>query len=195
MEELKPFAELNEPDARQHFFALRDPVSGKTRPLQAEDIYERAEGISLHAGVPEDIRSHFATAQNLLAYSWFYYPFNVTAELHGYVSVEFALKRKYPDYPRASFKTLLAKAISEGLVKSEGFTYGRNPARERYPPEINIPTEIPPTRNYVEDVAEAMRSLRNSLAHGTATLHMKGGTVLLVCAELINQLFPPPSDG
>lgn len=41
-------------------------------------------------------------------------------------------------------------------------------------------------------IADAMRSLRNDLAHGTNMLHMKGGTVLQVCAELINQLFDPP---
>ena len=58
---------------------------------------------------------------------------------------------------------------------------------------MNLPTEIPVVRNYVGDVAEAMRSLRNSLAHGSTTLHMKGGTVLLVCAELINQLFERPN--
>lgn len=192
MEELKAFSELMEPDVRQRLFMVKEPAPIHARPLRLGDIYELAQHVTLHAGVPEDIRSHFATAQNLLAYSWFYYPFNVTAELHGYISVEFALKKRYPNKPRASFHDLLNHAVMDGLLTAEGFTYGRSPERQLYPPELELPTDVPAMRDYVADVAKAMRTLRNSLAHGTPMLHMKGGTALLVCAELINQLFPPP---
>jgi hypothetical protein len=195
VEELKSFDTLFEPDVRQQFFAVRDHGSQAPRPLQPEDIYGLAEQAALHAGVPEDVRSHFSMAQNLLAHSWFCYPFNVAAELHAYISVEFALKTKYPGQPRASFRDLLDRAVTDGLLKAEGFTYGRDPDRQLYPPESEPPNEIPPVRDYVADLAEAMRSLRNSLAHGTNVLHMKGGTVVLVCSEVINQLFPRPSDG
>ena len=192
MEELKPLHELAEPDERQRFFAMVNKATGESRQLQAKDIHERAKEAALHAGVPEEIRSHFATAQNLVAYSWFYYPFNVAAELQAYVSVEFALRNKYPGNSAQSFKTLLNRAISEGLVRSDGFTYGRNPVQIEYPPELGIQPTSASTHDYVQEVAEALRSLRNSLAHGTTTLHMKGGTIVFVCAELINQLFPLP---
>ena len=195
MEELKPFDTLAEPDVRQRFFAIREHGIGSSRQLGAEDIYALAEQAALHAGVPEDVRSHFSMAQNLLAYSWYVYPFNVAAELHGYISVEFALKKRYPDKPRASFRGLLDRAVTDGLLKPEGFSYGRHPERQLYPPEHKPPDEIPAVRDYVADLAEVMRSLRNSLAHGTTMLHMKGGTALLVCSEVINQLFPRPSDG
>lgn len=194
MEELKPFDNLAEPDVRQRFFAIREHGAETSRQLRAEDIYAQAEQAALHAGVPEDIRSHFSMAQNLLAYSWYVYQFNVADELNGYISVEFALKKRYPDKPRASFCDLLDRAVTDGLLKAEGFSYGRNPKRQLYPPEHKPLDEIPTVRDYVADLAEAMRSLRNSLAHGTTKLHMKGDPALLVCSEVINQLFPLPSD-
>jgi len=195
MEELKALNALAEPDIRQKFFAVRDEGAESFRPLEAADIYGLAEQATLHLGVPEDVRSHFAMAQNLLAYSWFCYPFNVAAELHGYISVEFALKMRYPKQSRASLQQLLEKAVTDGLLRAEGFTYGRIPEKQLYPKETRPPVEIVPVRDYVADLAEAMRSLRNSLAHGTTMLHMKGGSALLVCSEVINQLFPPPNDG
>ncbi|MDT8989692.1 hypothetical protein RQP54_02315 [Curvibacter sp. APW13] len=193
MEELKPLVALSEPDDRQRFFVSRDIATGITRPLSVGDIYERAAAASLHLGVPEDVRSHFAMAQNLLAYSWYCYPFNVAAELHGYISVEFALKKRFPQKARANFHDLLNHAVSAGLLTSEGFTYGRTQVRQDYPRETESPTAIPPIRDYVADIAKAMRLLRNDLAHGSTSLHMNGGTVLLVCSELINQLFTPPA--
>lgn len=194
MEELKFFADLVEPDERQRFFALANSISGERRPLQMSDVYERAAAASLHVEVPEAVRSHFATAQNLVAYSWFYYPFNVVAELHAYISVEFALRTRFPELPKANFKDLLLKAVAENLLKSERFTYGRNPVHVSYPPNTKLPSPTPDeeVKNYVDAVVEAMRTLRNSLAHGSTSLHMKGGTVLLVCSEIINQLFPEP---
>jgi hypothetical protein len=195
VEELKSLDTLFEPDVRQQFFAVRDHDARASRPLQAADIYSLAEQAVLHHGVPENIRSHFSMAQNLLAYSWFCYPFNVAAELHAYISVEFALRTRYPNQPNAPLHRLLAPAVADGLLKAEGFSYGRNPEKQLFPREFELPTEIPPVRDYVADLAEAIRSLRNSIAHGTNMIHMKGGTALLVCSEVINQLFAPPSDG
>lgn len=195
MEELKPLSDLLKPDERQTFFAVVNRETGWHRQLQISDVYECAVQCSLHQGVPEEVRSHFSTAQNLVAYSWFCYPFNVVAELHAYISVQFALRTRFPEIPKANFRDLLKRAVSEGLLKVEGFTYGRNPDRVLYPPNMSVPfsdaqSEI---NDYVEDVVEAMRTLRNSLAHGSNSLHMKGGTVLLVCSEIINQLYPEPA--
>ena len=192
MEELKPLAKLHAPDERQGFFVVRPADAKDFRPMEAADIYALAEQASLHAGVPAEIRSHFAMAQNLVAYSWFCYAFNVAAELHAYISVEFALKTRFPAIANRPFGQLLENAVNDGLLRREGFTYGRNPDRQLYPPELSLPAEITEVRDYVAEIAEAMRTLRNSLAHGASTMHMKGGTVLLVCSEVINQLFPQP---
>ena len=195
VEELKSLTALHEPDERQGFFVVREVGAQDFRPIEAADIHARAAQASLHLGVPEHIRSHFAMAQNLVAYSWFCYPFNVAAELHAYISVEFALKTRFPEKANKSFAKLLEFAVDQGLLRADGFTYGRNPDLQPYPPEMLPPSAVPAVRDYVAEIAKAMRSLRNSLAHGASTLHMKGGTVLLVCSEVINQLFPRPSDG
>jgi len=191
MEELKPINQLVEPDERQRFFARLDPELREYRTLRQEDIYKDAAEISLHSGVPESIRSHFATARNLLAYSWFYYPFNVTAELLGYISVEFALRKKYPENKRASLKSLLERAINEGLLTEAGFSVGRR-AQEVAAHHRAVRS---PNRDLLNQVLGAMRELRNGLAHGSNTLHMKGAEAVLFCAELINQLYPSPKDG
>jgi hypothetical protein len=194
MEQLKPFNELTEPDERQKFFARFDPAIGGYRPLRAEDAYARIEGVHLHKGVPEAIRSHFATAQNLVAYSWFYYPFNVTAELVAYVSVEFALRLRYPGRKKDSFKDLLRRAVEDGTVKSSGFSVVQEKERERQERSVFIQEEAP-IADYAATLVEAMPYLRNSFAHGSSTLHMHGASTLRTCAELINQLFPEVASG
>ncbi|KQY80879.1 hypothetical protein [Pelomonas sp. Root1444] len=191
MEELKALDQLSEPDERQRFFVVRDTPFSPYRPMQASDIYEMAERTRLHPAVPDEVRSHFAMAQNLLAYSWYCYPFNVAAELHAYISVEFALRVRLAAPASRNFQSLLKDAMSTGLITSSGFTYGRDPERQVYPPNTQVPPRNAQVEDYATTIAEAMRSLRNDLAHGTNMLHMKGGTVLLVCSELINQLFEP----
>ena len=94
MEELKKFDDLTMPDERQKAFAIINRASGQYRSRTLQDIYQSASDIKLHSGVPEAVRTHFATAQNLLVYSWFFYPFNVTAEFLAYVTIEFALKER-----------------------------------------------------------------------------------------------------
>lgn len=194
MEQLKPFSELTEPDERQKSFACFDSSVGNFRPLRAEDTYARIEDIHLHGGVPEAVRSHFATAQNLIAYSWFYYPFNVTAELLAYVSVEFALKLRYPGNEKGSFRNLLRRAVDDGVIKSSAFSVVQAKKSERQERSVFIQDEAP-VADYAATLVEEMPYLRNSLAHGSSTLHMHGASTLHTCAELINQLFPEEASG
>src|SRR4030067_490441 len=86
MEELKKLEEILEPDKRQKHFAVINWENREHRPLTIEDIYQSAASIKLHDEVPEEIRNHFATAQNLLIYSWFFSPFSVTAEFLAFVT-------------------------------------------------------------------------------------------------------------
>lgn len=194
MEELKHLDQLGAPDERQRYFRVRDDADGPWRPMQASDVHEMAQRANLHLGVPDEVRSHFAMAQNLLAYSWYCYPFNVAAELHAYISVEFALRTRLKASDSATFKMLLGQALGRGLIQSDKFTFGREPESPAYPPNTAIPPDPVQVQDYAMAIADAMRSLRNDLAHGTNMLHMKGGTVLLVCSELINQLFDPPQE-
>ena len=196
MESLKKLEEICQPDSRTHAFTLLDPNHpGFLRKRTIEDFHRAAESISLHEGVPERIRSHFETARNLIIYSWFYYPFNVTAQLCAYTSVEYALRLKANDR-RMPFKRLLQRAVDQGWITDKGFSrpQRRRDAIQRHneglPPEFQVP-EPPMIREYCDAIAESLPFLRNQLAHGSSLLHEQGALQVRICAELINQLFPP----
>ncbi len=194
METLKKLEELCEPDIRQSFFLKVDIATGQTRPTQQRDLYDRVAAIELHTGVPEEIRSHFATALNLLVYSWYCYQFNVTAQFMAYVSVEYALKVRYPSDKRQQFSSLVRRSVDDGLVKDSGFSQARANI-----PGIGEVHLIPPMflsaeKPYVESLAEVMPSLRNTLAHGATSIHNHGPQCVLICAEFINQLFSDPDN-
>ena len=172
MEKLKELHEIKEPDERNLYFTVSDGKGVACR-LSLEDIHAHVSSITLHKGVPEDIQSHFAQAQNLAVYSWFHYQFNVTAQLMSFVSVEFALKKK--SGTKKSFKQLIEKAISEGWITDDGFAIAK--LREN------------PEKDYIEVLADVMPKLRNKLAHGTHMLHNNALSSLRICAEFINQLF------
>lgn len=174
MESLKPLPEVTEPDVRNTYFVVTD-AAAQIRKLALSDLHEVANDIVLYEDVPEHIRSHFAQAQNLAVYSWFYYPFNVTAQFMAFVSVEFALRHRLNS--KATFKHLIRKAVDEGLVKDEGFAI----AKHRSPSEPK----------YVETLVEVMPALRNTLAHGSSMLHNNSLSSLRICAEFINQLYAP----
>lgn len=190
MEKLKGLEELCEPDVRQSFFHVYDSATGQTRQITQQELYESVARIKLHAGIPEDIRSHFAAALNLLAYSWYCFQFNGTAQFMAYVTVEFALKARYPSVKRQSFASLVRRAIEDGMVKDAGFsvTCANIPGIG----EVHVvpPMFVSADRPYVEALAELLPSLRNTLAHGAISIHNQGPHSVLICAEFINQLFP-----
>lgn len=192
MEKLKEKDRITAPDERQKHFVVIDAESGKFRPLSLNDIFDNAFSIQLHDGVPDEIRSHFATAQNLLVYSWFYYPFTVTAKFMAYVSLEFALKKKFcKPKERIPLKKLLEKAVKEGLIKDEGFSRIRR--RTAFIPELNDEDNKDVNR-YAKILMDTIPSLRNHLAHGSS--HLNDGTsTVRVCAEIINQLYPNQNRG
>ena len=178
METLKDRHQLELPDQR-NFYLVVGESGGKARRLSLDDIHSEVSRIQLHDGVPECIRSHFAQAQNLAVYSWYYYPFNVTSQFMGFVSVEFALKQKTDK--KANFKNLIQEAVEKGWIVDEGFTIARH-------------REGTFEKSYVETLIEAMPKLRNDLAHGSEMLHNNCVASLLICAEFINQLFERPND-
>jgi hypothetical protein len=178
------------PDERQKAFAVIDSTSGQFRALTCRDVYQNTATIRLHEGVPDVIRSHFATAQNLLVFSWFFYPFNVTAEFLAHVTVELALKERFKPERRQSFRDLVKLAVAQGLVKDEGFSR----VRERSEPDDSLDQVIgvvpQQVTGYAEILIDTMPYLRNTLAHGSPMLHPNGASSVRLCAEFINQLFP-----
>lgn len=198
MEEFKRFDEILKPDGRQKFFVLWEKASEDQR-LELKDLYEIAEKIRLHEGVPEVIRNHFTTAQNLLVYSWFFYPFNVTAEFLAFVTLEFALKERFAlekgsqKGRETMFKGLVKKAVDEGWVKDEGFSHIHNQSKLNSSSDYGIGISSQQVRSYTETLIESLPFIRNELAHGSSTLHPDGAFSVRLCAEFINQLFTEKS--
>jgi hypothetical protein len=174
MEELKALEELTKPDIRQSFFVGIDASGEEVKP-SIESLYERVSAIKLNSEVPAAIQSHFAQAKNLAVYSWYHYPFNVTAQFLALVSVEFALKKRLGK-ERIGLGKLISTAVEQGLLQDSGFSVSKNGRKSQ--------------KRYVETLVEVLPALRNSLAHGSSTLHNHGVSSLVTCAELINQLFP-----
>lgn len=144
----------------------------------------------LNESVPEKLRSHFATAQNLLVYSWYFYPFQMAAELNAYASLEFALRERLrPGDPKLGFKDLLRQAHAMKLIADDRFElFTPRTAPSRLPKDVDAAVQV---RTYVDVLIDTMPSLRNYLAHGTTMLAPNAATTLLLCADLINQLYAP----
>jgi hypothetical protein len=192
LDRLKPLPELLVPDSRSVDYERFDPDLGAWRRITLEDFYAQIAAISLHAGVPAPVREHFASAHNVLAYSWLYYPFNVTAQFLAYVSIEYALRDRYNADHKVSFRRLVGRAVTEGLVADSGFSHIA-PPQERILgspiPEISTDT----SNAYVKRLVDALPGLRNHLAHGSNMLHNSGLGSVRIASEFINQLFPVPT--
>jgi hypothetical protein len=187
-----------DPDPRQKHFKIHD------RQVSLEGYYTDISEIELHEYVPNDVRIHFETAKNLALYSWFVYRFDTVAELQGYASVEFALKEKskqcnkYKKNRRLS--GLFTLAIKERWINDKDFPSYMNieKSRSEYMSQMYELSEIEPSHKEKEDlqkyckiICKTFPSLRNTLAHGSPSLHRNAERTLEVCGELINQLFKP----
>ncbi|MCG8071667.1 MAG: hypothetical protein N0C86_06755 [Candidatus Thiodiazotropha taylori] len=187
MEVLKELDRITEADERQQHFAVVDNQTGEYRRLTLEDVYRQTESIQLHNPVPDNVKSNFSTAKNLLVYSWYHYPFNVTAQFLAFVTVEMALKDKFKIEKYQSFRSLIKLAVEEGMVKDDGFEhlYYKSETQELLEKEGMIED----VRPYVETLTDVMPKLRNELAHGGNMLHMNGAKSVKICADFINQLY------
>lgn len=171
MEELKKLNEINQSDIR-HIVLFRT----------LENAHRFAGSVSLHDGVPEDIRDIFHTAQHLIIYSWHYYPFNIASVLIAATCVEKALKHKFkPKSHEAGFRHMIRKSIREGLIKADGFYYYTSPASEG---AVKISE-----KEYLDNICKTIPELRDAMAHGDSLLHNKGPQWVMICSDFINQLF------
>lgn len=197
MRTLKPQHEFLATDLFYQIQQVVNRATGVSRQYELTDLYALATQTELLPSVPELISTHFATAQNLLVYSWFYQPFLTAAELCAYTSVERALRHRF-DFPidedtaklnheerkQRSFKTLYGRAIAEGLLTDAGF-----PSFAELPP---LKTETGEPLPRIERAKEMMLIARNELAHGNTRHHpWIHFHFVTVAAELINQLFQP----
>ncbi len=174
MEEFKKLSEVHKSDIRNSYWVLMNKDTGKQKSMTLDDVHNNVSCIELKEEVPDEIKSQFNIAKNLHVYSWFSYSFHQISEMKAYSTVEYALKDKFGDH-RCGFKKLLKKAIKKGLIKDSGFRH--------------IDTQDSNSIEYSLGLVEIMPSLRNSLSHGSNTLHNQSAITLSICCDLINHLF------
>lgn len=155
--------EMKEPDLRWKSF-VRFNDQGEVRRLTIADWHPAVDELALCAAVPNEVTIQFDTARNLLLYSWYVYRFVPVAELQAHRTVEMALR------VRLGFDPYGGPGLSKLLKQAAKVGLVKN-----------------------ELGAEALRQLRNNLAHGGSTLSTPGMAVvtLRACRDLINGLFAP----
>ena len=176
MEELKKLEEIMLPDVRNKHYVIVNQETGKQRKLGLQDIYEAIKSVELHKGIPDDIRSQFNVARNLAIYTCFSYSFHQISDLKAFSTVEYTLRKLYGNN-KQSFRRLIERAVSDGLLKDSGFSH------------IEINSQSENSQKYVKQLPDLMPKLRNNLAHGSCTLHPGSVANLTICADFINQLY------
>ncbi|MFQ5817533.1 MAG: hypothetical protein ACE5H2_06205, partial [Terriglobia bacterium] len=157
--------------------------------------------IQLNSNVPEDVRSYFATIQNLWVYAWFAYDLYAVVDFLSFTAIEMALRKRLPTTgkDKRMLRTLLQEAIRQNLIKEKGFSHVRR-MRQVQAQSLRIYRQINkihkssvPKSDYRKILLETLPSLRNMFAHPRGhTIQMPGQALfqLRLAAEFINQLFP-----
>lgn len=166
MEKLKKLSEINSPDSRTTGFVRVNWETGQKKEYCICDLHGDVELIKLDEIVPEEVRSQFNVARNLCLYSWYCYSFHNVACLKAYSTIEMALRIRLGK----SEETIssLRSMLEEALAK--GFLTDKL-----------LPETIP--------------YLRNLAAHGSPMNVPGSASMLLRCAETINELFAESKAG
>jgi hypothetical protein len=199
METLKSLAQVLQIDRRNLMFVDMDTL----KPPTLEEHHKQIAGITLNANVPEEVRSYFATVQNVCLYAWFAYDFYAVANLLCYTAIELALRQRMPVARKdaRSLQNLVEKAVSQGLLKDKGFSHVRrirmNLARDlRFYRSLGggkVSRSAIPKINYAKTLLKTLAPVRNSLAHPrlhAILMPTEALSELQLTAEIINQLFP-----
>lgn len=164
--------QMLEPDPRYADLVVVE--AGGVRRLTMDDHHAAIAAIVLMGEAPQEVRDAFDRARNVLLYAWFDYDLLVTAESQAFGAFELALKRRL-NGNGAGKGGALFKLISEAREQ------GVLPA---------------PTTSAVGriDPIEALRHMRNELAHGTTDVHSPAMAldVAGACAKAIDLVFPKP---
>ena|ERR1051325_673464 len=188
MEELKPVAELFEPDFR-----------AACRGYTIEVLYKLAAQYELSPAAPENVRLQFEIARHAYIYAALYTPLSAAAELYAVLAIEHALRMRYEADPGANkydsqpgLKTLLKIAIARGWIRDEGFQFAHQevvPTQDRgleYRPIAEERRKRP-----TDMVLELLPKIRNGMAHGHPRITLNHVSLHLQRAtEIINQLYP-----
>lgn len=165
MERLKKLDEIMAPDSRTTSFVIVNRETGQKREFGISDLHEQVELIKLDEAVPEEVRSEFNVARNLCLYSWYCYSFHNVACLKAYSTIEMALRIRLGKSEEAI--SSLRSMLEEALAKD-------------FLTDKLLPETIP--------------YLRNLAAHGSPMNAPWSVSMLLRCAETLNELFAGAKD-
>jgi len=195
-EHLRPLVHMQAPDPRWKSFGRSTPNGIESISLEryAKPIRE----ICLNGEVPEAVVVHFETAKNLAFFAWHVYRFIPVAELHAFISIEFALREKTGNR-NAPFKKLLQRSIDEEWLSNEKFSQWQRVTKHkafRYKQDVELakvldtkPPEEPQYWDYLTVLKEHIPYFRNTYAHGSSSISPWPYQTLEDSAEIINQLY------
>ena len=186
METIKTAATMGVVDFRRTLRVIVNTETGAERRMSLADFEDRICSIPMSASAPETVQDLIVTAKNLLLYSWYYYPFGVTAALQSMIAVEGALKIRLAAKPRDSLSYLLKKAIDQGLITNAGFPRWKA-YRESFQEFYSFPVS---DANLTQVLLDTLPEFRNTIAHGNRFLDDMGFHQLDIACEVIDQLYP-----
>jgi hypothetical protein len=201
METLKPLPEVLTPDPRNSLFVLLETLE----PITIDEHHAEIAAAKLESQVPEDVRSYFATIQNVCLYAWFAYDLYTVVDFLCYTAVEMALRKRLPytgtGQDNRSLQNLMDQAVSKKLIREKAFSNVRvmrqNLARDirfRRATGGKFPRSAMPKSNYAGVLQGTLPRLRNRFAHPrNHTILFPGAAMsqLRITSELINSLFVP----
>jgi hypothetical protein len=160
--------------------------------------------LTLNRSVPANVQVSFDTARNLCLYSWFVYRFSTVARFQAYATLEYAIKARAPKAKAArlgGLKACIDYAIQQKWFKDEGIRQYRrlkvlSDESSRFWEHVGQPKHIVERApdEWLKRSRESFPGIRNEIAHGTPLLLGDDFTVLEMCCDLINQLFPATSE-
>lgn len=197
MDPLKPLSEVLEPDERWRYFS---------RTL--DQHHALISSVGLNEAVPEKVRQLFENARNTWLYSFFAYRLLSVAALAVHVACEGAVKERaerdgLPSGKARNLQSLLNEALSREWVTDAGFSASAsrearwNEQREVLQvlgcDDIGPWQEPEDPQSHTREIVDAIRTLRNCMAHGETFLVPNLAPMFQAAADFINQLFAAPS--
>jgi hypothetical protein len=178
-------------------------------PSKIHDIDERArifgwspdersqlmQSVEISDSVPEHVHRLLVTSKNLIIFSCYYYPFNVTAVQTAFAALEMAirLRAEAEQLPvrLKGLKDAMDLAVRLSWISDDGLPVPNVPRAIHIASDGEVEEEeAGPLKPYVEVLAEFMPKIRNQLAHGSGFMSNHGASNVLMIGSLINQLFP-----
>ena len=199
MEKLKPLPDVLQPDPRNSLFVRLETL----KPLTIDEHHAEIAAVVLDSKVPEDVRSYFASIQNVYLYAWFAYDLYTVVDFLCLTAVEMALRHRLPHAgsgrDKRGLQNLFDEAISKNLIREKAFSNVRimrqNLARDirfRRAASGRFPRSAMPRGNYAAVLQGTIPKLRNHFAHPLRHMILFPGAVLSqlqITSELINSLF------